>query len=355
MFSLPILEDQLAHYVNGANAEAFADPFDFSNVPVVTREQSLAEDRTRKLTTATPTLKAPSVGPKKVDAANAAKSAANATVASQKYAQQLQTVPEFREYGALLKSSHVHELTESETEYVVSGVKHLYKEHVVLQFDIKNTLADYVLADVSVVCTPSAIDDEDEDAASELVEDFIIPAPMLKTDEPGTVYVSFSRPAEPTFLAASFTNILKFTLKEIDPTTQEPEESGYEDEYQVEDLNLTGADYVLPAFAGSWDNIWTGLADADAAEETLQLENAKSIQDAVDHLVKTLGMQPLEGSEIALSGSTHSLRLYGKSVSGGKVVGQVRMAYSARSGVTVKISARSEEEGLAALVVGGVA
>jgi coatomer protein complex subunit gamma len=355
MFSLPILEDQLAHYVNGANAEAFADPFDFSNVPVVTREQSLAEDRTRKLTTATPTLKAPSVGPKKVDAANAAQAAANATVASQKYAQQLQTVPEFREYGPLLKSSHVFELTESETEYVVGAVKHLYKEHVVLQFDIKNTLSDYVLADVSVVCTPSAADDDDEDAASELVEDFIIPAPMLKTDEPGTVYVSFSRPAEPTFLTASFTNILKFTLKEIDPTTQEPEESGYEDEYQVEDLELTGADYVLPAFAGSWDNIWTGLADADAAEETLQLSNAKSIQDAIELLVKALGMQPLEGSEIALSGSTHSLRLYGKSVSGGKVVGQVRMAYSARSGVTVKISARSEEEGLAALVVGGVA
>ena len=102
-------------------------------------------------------------------------------------------------------------------------------------------------------------------------------------------------------------------------------------------------------------NIWTGLADADAAEETLQLSNAKSIQDAVDLLVKTLGMQPLEGTEMALSGSTHSLRLYGKSVGGGKVVGQVRMAYSARSGVTVKISVRSEEDGLAALVVGGVA
>jgi coatomer protein complex subunit gamma len=355
MFSLPILEDQLAHYVNGSNAEAFADPFDFSNVPVVTREQSLAEDRTKKLTTATPTLKAPSVGPKKVDAASAAQAAANATVASQKYAQQLQTVPEFREYGVLLKSSHAVELTESETEYVVSAVKHLYKEHVVLQFDIKNTLSDYVLADVSVVCTPSAADDEDEDAASELTEDFIIPAPLLKSDEPGTVYVSFSRPAEPAFLAASFTNVLKFTLKEIDPTTQEPEESGYEDEYQVEDLELAGADYVLPAFAGSWDNIWTGLADADAAEETLQLSNAKSIQDAVELLTKTLGMQPLEGTEMALSGSTHSLRLYGKSVGGGKVVGQVRMAYSARSGVTVKISVRSEEEGLAALVVGGVA
>lgn len=355
MFSLPVLEDQLAHYVNGSNAEAFADPFDFSNVPVVTREQSLAEDRTKKLTTATPTLKAPSVGPKKVDAANAAQAAANATVASQQYAQQLQAVPEFKEYGALLKSSTTVELTESETEYVVSAVKHLYKEHVVLQFDIKNTLADYVLSDVSMVCTPTSADEEDDEAASELTEDFIIPVPVLKTDEPGTVYVSFSRPAEPTFLAASFTNILKFTLKEIDPSTQEPEETGYEDEYQVEDLDLAGADYVLPAFAGSWDNIWTGLADGDAAEETLQLGNAKSIQDAVELLVKTLGMQPLEGSEIALSGSTHSLRLYGKSVTGGKVAAQVRMAYSAKSGVTVKVEARSEEESLAALVVGGVA
>ena len=66
-------------------------------------------------------------------------------------------------------------------------------------------------------------------------------------------------------------------------------------------------------------------------------------------------MQPLEGTEVALSSSTHSLKLYGKSVSGGKVAGLIRMAYSAKSGVTVKVSVRSEESGLAALVVGGVA
>ena len=353
MFSLPILEDQLAHYVNGSSAEAFTNPFDFVNVPVVTREQSLAEDRTKKLTTATPTLKAPSLGPKKSEAASAAQASANATAASLQYAQALQQIPEFKAYGPVLKSSPVVELTERETEYVVSAVKHLFKEHFVLQFDIKNTLSDYVLADLSVVCTPSA--NEDGELPEGLDEDFIIPIDQLKADEPGTVYVSFSRPSEPAFVAASFTNVLKFTLKEIDPTTSEPEESGYDDEYQVEDLELSGADYVLPAFAGSFDNIWTGLADADEAEETLQLGNVKGISDAVEHLVKALGMQPLEGSEVALSTSTHSLRLYGKSVTGGKVAGTVRMAYSAKSGVTVKISARSEEEGLAALVVGGVA
>jgi len=351
MFSLPVLEDQLAHYVNGGSAEAFADPFDFANVPVVTREQSLAEDRTKKLTTVTPTLKAPTIGPKKTDATQAiAEAAREATVASQKYAQQLQAVPEFSSYGAVLKSSSIVELTESETEYVVSAVKHLFKEHLVLQFDIKNTLTDYVLADVSMLCTATSSDEE----TSSLEEDFILPVPVLKSDEPGTVYVSFTRPTE-GFAVESFTNLLKFTMKEIDPTTSEPEEQGYEDEYQVGDLDLTGSDYVLPAFAGNFDNIWGSLDGVEEAEETFQLANAKGIADAVEMLVKTLGMQPLEGTEVALSTSTHALKLYGKSVGGGKVAGLVRMAFSAKSGVTVKVVVRSEEEGLAVLVIGAVA
>jgi coatomer protein complex subunit gamma len=47
--------------------------------------------------------------------------------------------------------------------------------------------------------------------------------------------------------------------------------------------------------------------------------------------------------------------LYGKTITGGKVAALVRMAYSAKTGVTMKIEARSEEEGVAALVVGSVA
>jgi coatomer protein complex subunit gamma len=354
MFSLPVLEDQLAHYVNGSSASAFAEPFSFANVPIVTREQSLAEDRTKKLTTATPTLKAPSVGPKKAEAGTAAADAAkDAATASQKYAQQLSQIPELAEFGPLLKSSPVAELTESETEYVVTAVKHVYKEHIVLQFDVKNTLSDYVLADVSVTCTASASDDEEE---TPLEDEFFIPLPLLRGDETGTVYVSFLRPAN-TFTAATFTNVLKFTQREIDPSTGEPEEGGYEDDWQMDELELGGADYVVPAFAGSFDNIWNGLGEggADEAEETLQLSAAKGLQDAVELLVKQLGMQPLEGSEVVITPSTHALKLYGKSVQGGKVAGSVRMAYSAKSGVTVKIEVRSEEEGLAALVVGSVA
>lgn len=40
---------------------------------------------------------------------------------------------------------------------------------------------------------------------------------------------------------------------------------------------------------------------------------------------------------------------------GGKVAALVKMAYQAKSGVTVKITARAEEMGLPALVIGSVA
>jgi len=180
-------------------------------------------------------------------------------------------IPELKAHGALLTSSSPVELTESETEYVVSVVKHIFKEHLVLQYEIKNTMTDTLLQDVSVVATPS----EEEES---LEEDFTIPVAKLATDQPGTVFVSFKKSADVAYPVTSFTNVLKFTSKEIDPSSGEPDESGYDDEYQVEDLELTGSDYVVPAFAGSFDHTWeqTG-ANGEEASETMQLSSTKSI------------------------------------------------------------------------------
>lgn len=257
-------------YVTADDKSTFDDPFDIASVPVVTKEQADAEERTKKLTTVTPTIKAPKSGPTKTSQSGA-EAVASASATAQKYAQELLKIPEITPYGAVLKSSPVVELTESETEYVVTVVKHIFKEHIVLQYEVKNTLPDTVLEEVSVVASPS---DEEE-----LEEDFIIPATKLVTDEPGTIYVSFKKiSGEAAFPSSTFTNILKFTTKEIDPTTGEPEDTGYDDEYQVEDLELTGSDYVVPAFAGNFNHIWEQVgASGEEAEETLQLSGVKSI------------------------------------------------------------------------------
>jgi coatomer protein complex subunit gamma len=365
MPALSYFEHQLVMYVTAEDKSTFDDPFDISSVPVVTKEQADAEERTKKLTTATPTLKAPREEAKK-PAANSAEALASVAASQQKYAQQLQAIPEMKEYGALLKSSPIVELTESETEYVVSVIKHIFQEHIVLQYEVKNTLPDTILEEVSVLATPEAED--------ELEEDFILPAPKLSTDEPGTIYVSFRKVSgEAAFVSSTFTNILKFTSKEIDPSTGEPEESGYDDEYQVEDLDLNGADYVVPAFAGNFAHIWEQVGAAgEEEEETLQLSNLKSINgklvicrsygqnanditDATETLAKTLSLQPLDGTDMPTSTTTHTLKLYGKTVTGGRVAANIRMAFASKTGVTAKFTVRAEEEGVAALVLGSLA
>ena len=92
------------------------------------------------------------------------------------------------------------------------------------------------------------------------------------------MFVSFKKDENITYPITSFTNVLKFTSKEIDPTTGEADAAGYEDEYPVEDLDLVGSDYVTPAFAGSFDHAWeTTGANGEEASETLQLSGTRSI------------------------------------------------------------------------------
>lgn len=65
----------------------------------------------------------------------------NASLASQmsgkriqdSFAEQLASIPEFSGLGSIFKSSSLVELTESDTEYVVSCIKHLFSRHLVLQ------------------------------------------------------------------------------------------------------------------------------------------------------------------------------------------------------------------------------
>lgn len=180
-------------------------------------------------------------------------------------------IPELKEFGSVLKSSPMVELTEAETEYVVGVVKHIFKEHIVLQYEIKNTLPATVLENVTVLATPS---DEEE-----LEDLFVVPADKLETDVPGKVYVAFRKAnGEGSLPTTTFSNVLKFTSKEIDPTTNEPEESGYQDEYEVADFDLSGSDYVIPTFASNFAHVWEQVgAQGEEAEETLALSGMKSI------------------------------------------------------------------------------
>ncbi|KAF8167428.1 adaptin N terminal region-domain-containing protein [Crassisporium funariophilum] len=340
VFSLAALESKLVAYVK--DPEASEQPFDVASVPKISRAQAASEAaRPSTLDTIGVPLS------KKAADAPAAPSAAEKQSA---YAQQLTEVLEFASYGSVLNSSATPaQLTESETEYQVSCVKHIFKEHVVFQFNVSNTLPDTVLEQVSMIMVPQS----DEGG---LVEDFIIPLPALTAaSSPGIVYVSFTREDPAVYAIASFQCTLKYISKELDPSTGTPEEEGYDDEYQVEEVELSaGGDYIVPSYA-TFGAEWDRLRSAPSATETFALSAMESLKAACDSIIEVLNMEPLGGSEVPSSTSVHTLQLSGLVIGGGgKVLVRSRMTYSRGQGVTLELAVRAEKQEVCDLVLAAV-
>ena len=141
---------------------------------------------------------------------------------------------------------------------------------MVVQFNVSNTIPDTVLEQVAVVMQPSA--------ESSLTEDFIIPLPSLSSaTSPGIVYVSFTRDSPEGYASGSFQCTLKFVSKEVDPSTGEPEEDGYEDEYQLEEVELGAGDYIIPTYV-TFSSEWDRLRGGPSATETFSLSAMESLK-----------------------------------------------------------------------------
>ncbi|WFD31302.1 coatomer subunit gamma [Malassezia sp. CBS 17886] len=348
------LEESLQAYmaVLQDTPAAAPPPFDYDSVRRISRAEAAQEALEAKRREAASigdiaAASAESAAAPLVDAADAP-SAGDDT-----YAEQLAAIPQFQGYGRVLTSSPRGApvaLTETETEYVVTAVKHVFAEHIVVQYNITNTLAEIVLEDVAVVVGGVA------DAG--LVEEFILPVATLSSATPSdTVYVSLRRDAEAPFPAAALSNTLRFLSKEVDPTSGEPEPEGYQDEYQTDELDLCVADYVQPLdldFAAAWDE----LAGQASATDTFGLTALESIASACTTLVELLGLQPLGGSDTPTNPSVHTMLLAGRiaRVTGIEtVLVRIRMMYQAGDGVTMELAVRAPSEESCLFILSAIA
>ncbi|KAL7979844.1 hypothetical protein Chor_008182 [Crotalus horridus] len=198
-----------------------------------------------------------------------------------------QAIPEFKNLGPLFKSSEAVQLTEAETEYFVRCIKHVFANHVVFQFDCTNTLNDQLLGKVTVQMEPSE--------AYEVLR--CIPAPSLSYNQPGMCYTLVRLPLD-------------------DPTA--------------------GTRVLKPNFAAAWEE----LGDDYEKEETFALSTIKSLEEAVNNIVKFLGMQPCERSDkVPENKNSHTLYLAGMFRGGLNVLVRARLALG--DGVTMQVTVRS--------------
>lgn len=82
----------------------------------------------------------------------------------------------------------------------------------------------------------------------------------------------------------------------MDPSTGETEEDGVEDEYQLEDLEVVAADYMLKVGVANFRNAWESMSPDFERVDEYGLGPRDSLADAVNTVINLLGLQPCEVS-----------------------------------------------------------
>ncbi|KAM6306971.1 LOW QUALITY PROTEIN: coatomer subunit gamma-2-like [Podargus strigoides] len=249
------------------------------------------------------------------------------------FQEQLAAVPEFKSLGLLFKSSEPVQLTEAEMEYFVCCIKHVFTNHIVFQFDCTNRLNDQLLERVTVQM-------EQSDAYHVIC---CIPAPSLVYNQLGMCYALVQIPQDdPTAVACTFSHTMKFTVRDCDPNTGVPED-GYDDEYVLEDLEVTVSDHIQKVLKPNFEAAWEEVGDDFEKEETFALSSIKTLDEAVNNIIKFLGMQPCERSD-KVPENKNSRTLYLAGVYRGACDVLVRSRLALGDGMTMQVTVRSKEE-----------
>jgi len=83
-------------------------------------------------------------------------------------------------------------------------------------------------------------------------------------------------------------------VNQVDTSTGEVDEDGYEDEYQLEEVEVTASDYILKTPVSNFRNAWDTLDSELERVDEYSLGARENLQEAVQAVTAILGMQPCE-------------------------------------------------------------
>lgn len=255
-------------------------------------------------------------------------------------------IPELASLGRAFRSSAPVPLTESETEYVVRCTKHIFQNHVVLQFTVQNTIEEQRLDNVTVL-----IDDSDSQIFTASGE---IAVSGIKYGETKNCFTVLERNADTPLTPSHFTCELRFTVVGVDPATGEEEGDTFEEEYPLEDLEIATSDFMAKVSVGDFRKAWETVGNENEVLEKFALQ-FKKMDDAVAAVIDFLGMQPCDGTgavKVGSGGKPHMLHMSGVFVGGQQVLARAQIVMQGEngSGVILKIAVRSEDAEVSRMV-----
>ena len=259
------------------------------------------------------------------------------------YEEMLNEVPELAGIGKLFASSKSADLTGPEAEYFVSVIKHVFPEHVVLHFTIKNTMEDQQIEKVTV--------EADVDSGAKLVAS--VPAEAIKFQTPGMALLCLKRPSDGMDAISLKSCRLTFIVKEVDG--EEVADEGDEEEYPLDDIDIGISDYTKPLPLPDFRSAWEAMTPDNDLTQVFRLDKYKSIAEAVTALVDILAMDPCEGSQTVSSAArTHRLLLSGVMLGEQAVLVRADLRCGATNVVEMKLSIRAQSPQTAEAVLEAV-
>ena len=259
-------------------------------------------------------------------------------------------LPELSYLGRAFRTCAEVALTETEMEYVVKCIKHVFESHVVLQFSVMNTIDDQSLRNVYVNVTLS-----DEDTYT--VEKSI-PAVVARYGEKVNCFVVLKRSEEGGFAAVTCACQLMFKMVQVNPATGEVEgdEDGYDEEYPLEDLDILTRDYMAKFQVGDFRRVWEQMGTDGEVMEKFALQ-FKKLEEGVAAVADFLGMAPVDGTGVIPSGAdgakrSHTLHLSGVFLGNVSVLVRAQVQLDESGGTVLKLAVRSENPEVSQTVSG---
>ncbi|CAJ0945500.1 unnamed protein product, partial [Mesorhabditis belari] len=313
------LEKSLGAYVE---EKKFDKPFDMRVVPIAAQPITHTEKPKPKL--ADPEDLKPKA-PKKPE-----------------HSERLGALPQLAQLGPLFHSSSNIPLNDSVSEYTVQMIKHTFTNHIVLQFDCRNTVEDQRLVEVAVV-----LEEQGDEPEWQITDRIDIDA--LPYGETRSAYLVLEYP-DSGAVVGQFECSLKFKVKDVDPKTGEPEsDDTYDDQYVLEEVDIGVSDSVQPLVRQHFNAGWEKLEGAAEIDQTFALSSVSTLEEAIKKVSELLGVAACERSDLVPEGkSNHQALLAGVFRGGHEVLVKAKAAIDPTDGtINMNIVIRSDDDGVA--------
>jgi coatomer protein complex subunit gamma len=146
---------------------------------------------------------------------------------------------------------------------------------------------------------------------------------------------------------------LKFRVVQVDPVSGEEEGDSFEEEYPLEDLEISTSDFMAKVAVPDFRKAWESVGNANEVLEKFALQ-FKRMEEAVAAVIDFLGMQACDGTGVVnvnAGNKPHMLHLSGVFVSGEKVLARAQVVMQGENGgVVLKIAVRSEDANVSRMV-----